>query len=136
MFFEVTNTHNYAQKPNYFSSSDKHLIFRFIRLRLDIAEFKASVIGRHKSPHDVSTLACACDNLSFETREHVLLNCPLYESERKELSHLLSLYGVHSLSLKLLLDTDISDYFPHPLNPDYKSRIHKAIFQFITSVFN
>ena len=103
MFFEVTNTHNYAQKPNYFSSSNKHLIFRFIRLRLDIAEFKASVIGRHKSLHDVSTLTCACDNLSFETREHVLLNCPLYESERKELSHLLSLYGVHSLSLKLLL---------------------------------
>ena len=47
MFFEASNTHNYAQKPTYFYNVDKHLIFRFIRLRLDIAELKASVIGRH-----------------------------------------------------------------------------------------
>ena len=137
MFMEAShlNAKFNETKPFYYYSSNKHWIFRFIRFRLDIAEIKGSVIGRHSNTHSANhdqELKCACDSKSIhlETRSHV--DCPLYSAERKELMVKLNQNGVNtnSFTLKDLLDFQ----FSAKTSSMKKNSICMAISQFVTRV--
>ena len=139
MFFGVTDIENYIEnKPFYYYSQDKHVIFRIIRFRLDIAELKASVVGRHVNHDHPELLACACDQKSPETRQHVLLDCPLYQAERLTLRNALFHNGLqnYALSLQLLLDVILPEVQFGRLSRQSHLNIYEAIFQFITVICN
>jgi hypothetical protein len=139
MFFDVTDIDNYIEnKPFYYYSQDKHVIFRIIRFRLDIAELKASVIGRHVNHAHPELLACACDKKTPETREHMLLDCPLYQAERLVLRNTLFHNGLQNyvLSLQLLLDVNLPEAQFGRLSRQFHLDIYEAIFQFITFICN
>ena len=135
----VTDIDNYIDnKPFYFYSQDKHVMFRIIRFRLDIAELKASVIGRHVNHAHPELLVCACDEKTPETRAHVLLDCPLYNVERLTLRNTLHHNGFqnYNMTLQLLLDVNLPETQYGRLSQQSRLNIYEGIYQLITGICN
>jgi len=89
---------NYDSHASYLFSTPILYARILARLRLDVAPINYPLHLRKLAP----TPICACDNLTHETRSHVLLECPFYLLAR---AHLLTkLPNPNYLNLAYILD--------------------------------